>query len=92
ANFDSEVEKFLKIGDILNLYTINTPLSQKKEAILNKVSSLVEKAGITQTLKDLKVTREDIEFLSENALNDACIVTNPRDLNKNDLKEIYESA
>ncbi len=92
ANFDSEVDKFLKIGDILNLYTINTPLSQKKEAILNKVSSLVEKAGITQTLKELKVTKEDIESLSENALNDACIVTNPRDLNKNDLKEIYESA
>ncbi len=38
------------------------------------------------------VSRSDIPQLAKNALNDVCMVTNPRRPNQRDIEVIYEEA
>ena len=41
--------------------------------------------------KDQIVKEEDLQFLSESALADACCPGNPRDTNVEEIKELYKS-
>jgi alcohol dehydrogenase class IV len=40
----------------------------------------------------LGVSKKDIPQLARNAMNDACIVTNPKRLSQKEIEEIYEKA
>jgi alcohol dehydrogenase len=48
--------------------------------------------GIPSGLKDLGAKEEDLELLAENAMRDVCRLTNPRELSKEDIIEIYWKA
>ena len=67
-----------------------------KEEVINtfceKIKELSEKVGITQTVKDVGGKEEDIEMLSEKAMEDPCKPGNPREVSKEDFMKLYEEA
>ncbi len=62
-----------------------------KKAILF-MRELGQQVGIPSTLKDLGVKPEDFEIMAENAMKDACALTNPRKATKEQIIQIYQNA
>ncbi len=62
-----------------------------KKAILF-MRELGQQLGIPATLKDIGVKPEDFEIMAENAMKDACALTNPRKATKQQIIRIYQNA
>lgn len=91
-NFEAVPERYVRIGEAMGLNLDGMNGEEIRATILNKVSWLRGEAGISQTGEDMELRREDIVQLAENALYDACIVTNPRRPTQRDIEVIYECA
>ena len=63
-----------------------------KEALVNEIGSLRQRAGISHTLGSLGVTKDMISQLAKFAYDDPCMVTNPREASVNDIEGIYAKA
>ena len=62
-----------------------------RAAAIEAVAKLSADVGIPEKLSELGVKAEDIDFLAESALADACTPGNPRDVTKEEIAEIYRS-
>jgi alcohol dehydrogenase len=80
-NFPEASERFLHIGEAMGLDLKKRSLKEKKVAILAEITSL--RKGVQRT---------DVPELSQKAINDPCIVTNPRRPVQRDIEVIFEEA
>jgi alcohol dehydrogenase len=92
ANFHYAEEQYVKIFDVLKMNVSQLSSSDRKKLLIERIKTLSIEAGVKETLSDLKVNDDDLDSLSRNAYQDACLITNPRDLSVNELKEIFNSA
>jgi alcohol dehydrogenase class IV len=76
----------------MGLTTTGMSPEEIRAALHSRIKSLREAAGITHTLAQLGVRRDNIPELAEKALHDPCIFTNPRQPKKRDIEAIYEKA
>ena len=60
--------------------------------VVGTVRELKAKVGITSSLSQRGVAPSDIANLAEKACRDPCMITNPRQLGRRDLEEIYGMA
>ena len=65
---------------------------QSSETIVNHIKDLMHSVGVTKTLSQFGVSRDDFTALSQVALQDACMATNPRLPTINDIIGIFENA
>lgn len=91
-NYESTPEKFDKIGSIFGLDLKAASTKEKNKLLFNAIQDFKTNANITNTLGDLKVRSDDFKHLVEFAISDPCLFTNPRDLNKDDIKIIINEA
>ena len=67
-----------------------------KEDIINTfvwmIQELSKSVGITQTVKDTGCKEEDLEMLSEKAMEDPCMPGNPREVTKEIFIDLYKQA
>jgi len=63
-----------------------------RQATLGAIRQLKRAAGVTQTLCELGMTAKDLPLLAQNALADACMLTNPRQPTLDEVIAIYEKA
>ena len=68
-----------------------TPEKAADKAI-DAIKNLAARIGIPSGLKELGAREEDFELLAENAMQDVCRLTNPREFSKEDIIEIYRRA
>lgn len=68
----------------------NMPIEDARKAAIDAVRTLAKDVGIPSDLKDI-VKREDLDFLSKSAYNDACRPGNPRETSVEEIKKLYES-
>jgi alcohol dehydrogenase class IV len=88
-NYDAVPERFEKIGEALGLDLRGLSSVEKKKALLNQVREIKSKAGFDRRLELLGVSHSDLSRLSQMALKDPCLITNPRPANKRDIEVIY---
>jgi alcohol dehydrogenase len=91
-NFDTVPERYRRVGDAMGLHLQGMTDTEQKNAILGKIERLQNAAGIYQTLGQIGISLSDIPKLAENAIQDACMVTNPRKPSQGDIEAIYEEA
>ncbi len=91
-NFQEAQERFVKIGEALGIKNTNLTSVEMKRAIIEEINSLREVVGIHKNLGDHGTTVASIPELAQNALNDPCMVTNPRVPDRRDIEVIYEEA
>ena len=77
-------------GTLCNLPFGSMPDLRCRKAAVDAVKKLSQDVGIPTDLKDI-VKVEDLDFLSESALADACCPGNPRDTSVEEIKELYKS-
>jgi len=68
----------------------NMPIEEARKAAIDAVKKLAADVGIPSDLKAI-VKKEDLDFLSQSAYDDACRPGNPRETSVAEIKKIYES-
>jgi alcohol dehydrogenase len=91
-NFEAEVEKYRQISEALGLEVRGIDENEVKKSLLNKIRDLKHEADVNQSLRDVGVTEDEIAELASKAMNDACIITNPRRPTQNDVEVIFKNA
>lgn len=88
-NFDSAPQRYKKIAEAMSLPIHGASDLQVKEQLVRKVKDMLEIVGIKPFI-ELEYGDAEVDLLAESALNDPCMVTNPKILTKGEVKEIYE--
>lgn len=91
-NFPNSPERFERIAEAMGLDLRGLNTVEKKAALLQKVRELKKEAGMNRVLHHLGVARSDLSILSEKALKDPCMITNPRPASPRDIEVIYEES
>ena len=90
-NAEATGEKYRDIAKAMGVECVDQmTLAQAREAACNAVSQLSEDVGIPRDLKGI-VKEEDIDFLAQSAMDDACRPGNPKDPTKEDIVALYKS-
>ena len=90
-NAEATGEKYRDIAKAMGVEGVDQmTLAQAREAACNAVSQLSEDVGIPRDLKGI-VKEEDIDFLAQSAMYDACRPGNPKDPTKEDIVALYKS-
>ena len=90
-NKDEVGEKLRDVAKAMGV--ANTEKMSKEEyqkAAIDAVKKLAEDVGIPKDLKNI-VKPEDVDFLSQSAMDDACRPGNPRDPKLEDIQELFKS-
>lgn len=92
-NFDVCVDKFRTYGNALgaDIPEGASPETIRAEA-LGALRQLKADAGVKDNLCELGMCEDDLPQLAENALADACMLTNPKQPSADEVMSIYEEA
>lgn len=85
-------ERYREIARAMGVANVDSMSQEEyRAAAIDAVAKLSADVGIPTKLSELGVKAEDIDFLAESALADACTPGNPRDVTKEQIAEIYRS-
>jgi len=94
VNLESQLERFRDVAQAMGAQVDR--LSEKEGAIMavQKVRELIKEVGITETLGSFGITEKKIEDsgLVDLALMDMLLGTNPKELEFDDIKELFLKA
>jgi len=92
-NFDAVPEKYRMLGNQLGAaIPQDAPMDEIREGTLEVFRSLKRAAGVTDNLCEMGMSMDDLPLLAENALADACLLTNPKQPTVSEVMRIYEEA
>ena len=90
-NAEATGEKYRDIAKAMGVEDVdNMTLDEAREAACDAVAQLSKDVGIPENLKGI-VKEEDIDFLAQSAMDDACRPGNPKDPTKEDIIALYKS-
>ena len=92
--FNSRVSsnKLKDIAKFMGVDTSNMSDEEGAKSCINAIRKLSSDVGIPSGLKELGVKVEDFDTLADNALKDACGLTNPLKATHQDVKDILSKA
>ena len=86
-------EKFREIARAMGVKDVDKMSQEEyRRAAIDAVKQLKKDVNIPETLKDINVKEEDLEALSEAAMDDVCTGGNPRPCSKELVLEVYKKA
>ncbi len=91
-NYSEASGRYDLIAEALGLNIKNKTPAERLQMLLQDIRELNKEVGITVTLSTRGTQKSDIQRLAKNALNDACMVTNPRSPEARDIEVVYEEA
>lgn len=91
-NYASAPERHDRVAEAMGLDLGGLDLAGRRDRLVGAIDALRADVGVTATLSSVGVRRDDVPSLATNALNDVCIVTNPRHANRRDVEVVYEEA
>ncbi len=90
-NAEATGEKYRDIAKAMGVQGVeNMTLEEARKAACEAVAQLSKDVGIPQNLKGI-AKEEDIDFLAQSAMDDACRPGNPKDPTKEDIIALYKS-
>ena len=91
-NFRSAEERFRRVAEAMDIDTRGMGRSEIQKRLMNRIILLKRTVGLEAKLSELGVSVSDIPSLSGFALQDPCILTNPRKSSLRDVQVVYEEA
>jgi alcohol dehydrogenase len=85
-------ERFADIAKAMGENIEGLSPEEAADKAIEAIKNLASKIGIPSGLRELGAREEDFKLLAENAMQDVCRLTNPRELSKEDIIEIYRRA
>ena len=91
-NAEATGEKYKDIAIAMGVQGVESMSQEEyRKAAVDAVRQLGIDVGIPQKVSEVGVKAEDIDFLADSALADACTPGNPKDVTKADIVALYES-
>jgi alcohol dehydrogenase class IV len=91
-NYISCPEKFKNIAEALGERVVELSPHRASKLAVQAVRELARDLDIPTSLSNLGLKAEQIPILSQNAVKDVCMFTNPRDMSAEDVSEILRQA
>ena len=93
SRFNAKVtpERFVDIAKAMGVDVTGITQAQAIEAGIAAIEALSAQVGTNQHLADLGVKEDKLAFMAQNALNDACSLTNPRQASLEEIVEIFKA-
>lgn len=91
-NFPSAEDRFERVAEAMGIDTRGMTKPRVKQRLLARIIDLKRAVGLEAKLAEQGVTLSDIPYLSGYALQDPCILTNPRKSSRRDVEVVYEEA
>ncbi|BDM62685.1 alcohol dehydrogenase [Shewanella sp. NFH-SH190041] len=91
-NAAAKPERFVDIAKAMGVDVAGLSQQQAVEAGIQAIADLSARVGTAQRLADLGVKEDKLAFMAQNALNDACSLTNPRTASLEEIVAIYRSC
>lgn len=91
-NFRTATDRYTEIGKAMGLDLTGLTSEETQERLICEIRRLKRSVGIQKTLGGQGMERADIPTLALKAMNDPCMVTNPRVPTQRDIEVIYEEA
>jgi alcohol dehydrogenase class IV len=91
-NMNADMDRMVEVATALGEPIGGLSKREAAEKAITAVQLLVTDIGLPTTLDKLGVEKQSIAQLSQQALEDGFLRTNPRILNARDIERIYESA
>lgn len=85
-------ERYFAIADAMGIDTRGMRIEECNKRLTQQIIDLRHRLGIVDRLSLVGVNSSDIPELATHAYNDACLVTNPRNVSVADLKVLYGEA
>ena len=90
-NAEATGEKYRDIAKAMGVEGVDKmTLDEARKAAIDAVKQLSADVGIPKDLKNI-VKEEDLDFLAQSAMDDACRPGNPKDPTKEDIIALYKS-
>jgi alcohol dehydrogenase class IV len=91
-NMASATDRYARIGGLMGIDMRGMSEQEKARRVVAELAALRQRVGILDGLGQRGVRQSDISVLAAHALQDACLVTNPRRASVGDIKAIYGEA
>lgn len=91
-NYPNAADRFKVVAETMGLDTRGLNQTEVKARLMSAVIELKRDVGLSQKLAENGVSVSDIPVLSEKAIKDPCILTNPRKSCQRDVEVVYEEA
>lgn len=89
-NFDAVPEQYMDIAEKMNVETKDLSQKQIKEKLLEKIRILRNNLGINDFVEVEGLNDEILDKLSEEAMEDPCLVTNPKNASLKEVRAIFK--
>jgi alcohol dehydrogenase class IV len=91
-NYDASPDRYRKVAETLGIDPRGLNHRQVRERLVQHLIDLKQQIGFRETLSLHGVNLSDIPFLSQHAMQDPCILTNPRSSTQRDVEVVYAEA
>lgn len=91
-NYNASPERFRMVAETLGIDCRGLSHAQIRPRLIEHLIRFKQAVGFHETLGLHGVGTSDIPFLSRNAMQDPCILTNPRDSTQRDVEVVYAEA
>ncbi|AMO07883.1 MULTISPECIES: iron-containing alcohol dehydrogenase [Mycobacteriaceae] len=91
-NAEADPAPFATIAGCLGIADTRAPALESALALADRLQELARQVGVPRGLSDLGVREEDVAVLARNAMADACITTNPRAADEDQLRALFRAA
>lgn len=91
-NYNAAPERFRVVAETLGLDVRGLNQTQTRKRLVEHLVAFKRSVGFADTLSLHGVSVSDIPFLSRHAMEDPCILTNPRESSQRDVEVVYAEA
>lgn len=91
-NAEADPAPFATIATCLGIADQRAPALESALALADRLQSLATQVGVPRGLGELGVSEGDLPRLARNALQDACMSTNPRSADEAQMEALFRSA
>ncbi|QLC74777.1 iron-containing alcohol dehydrogenase [Pseudomonas sp. LPB0260] len=91
-NYNAAPERFRMVAETLGIDTRGLTHPQVRQRLIEHLIQFKHAVGFHETLGLHGVSTSDIPFLSQHAMEDPCILTNPRESSQRDVEVVYAEA
>ncbi|MGC8117594.1 alcohol dehydrogenase-like regulatory protein ErcA [Metapseudomonas otitidis] len=91
-NYNAAPERFRVVAKTLGLDVRGLNQTQTRQRLVEHLVAFKRSVGFADTLSLHGVSVSDIPFLSRHAMEDPCILTNPRESSQRDVEVVYAEA
>lgn len=91
-NFEATPERFMRVAETLGIDCRGLTQRQVKQRLVSHLAALKCAVGLSGRLGEMGVGSSDVPLLTRHAMQDPCILTNPRRSSQRDVAVVYEEA